>query len=426
MNLEQISSILEEIKGTSSTKSKLELLQKQIDNVLLKKVLYYTYNPFMNYGISETKLRSMVFDKTNILKQDIFVLLDKLAFNNINDSLREEFIAVCNSLTDVERELMFAIVRKDLRIGVNVSSINKVYKGLIPVFNVQLANKISDVKLKEDETIYLTEKLDGVRCIAIKEDDIVNLYTRQGKPIIGLVEIEDTLMKVKGDWVFDGELILKTNDKVDSGTLYRMTVKAVNNKQDTKTGIMFNVFDVLTPIEFRQGVSKTKYSQRRQNLELINRCVLREMEFVKIVKLLYVGEDHTMIAHYLKEMESLDKEGVMVNREDFYYCKRCNSLLKVKSMNTCDLKIIGFESGLGKNENTLGSLIVDYKGYELRVGSGYSQEMRDEIWKNQENLLGRIVEVQYFEESKNQNGGLSLRFPVFKCIRELGKEVSYS
>lgn len=30
------------------------------------------------------------------------------------------------------------------------------------------------------------------------------------------------------------------------------------------------------------------------------------------------------------------------------------------------------------------------------------------------------------EETKNQNGGLSLRFPVYKCIREVGKEVSYN
>lgn len=94
-------------------------------------------------------------------------------------------------------------------------------------------------------------------------------------------------------------------------------------------------------------------------------------------------------------------------------------------MQTCDLKIIDFEEGTGKYKNSLGALVVDYKGYRLGVGSGFSDADREYIWNNRGVLLGRIVEVQYFEETSNQNGGLGLRFPVYKCIRELGKEVSY-
>ena len=94
-------------------------------------------------------------------------------------------------------------------------------------------------------------------------------------------------------------------------------------------------------------------------------------------------------------------------------------------MNSCDLKIIGFEEGEGKYKGVLGNLICDYKGYQLGVGSGFDDGQRKEIWNNQEKYLNRIAEIQYFEETYNDKGGLSLRFPVFKCIRELGKEVSY-
>ena len=94
-------------------------------------------------------------------------------------------------------------------------------------------------------------------------------------------------------------------------------------------------------------------------------------------------------------------------------------------MQSCDLKIIGFEEGQGRLKNTLGKLICDYKGFELGVGSGFSDELRNEIWNNQNEYLGRIAEIQYFEETHNDKKELSLRFPVFKCMREDGKEVSY-
>ena len=97
----------------------------------------------------------------------------------------------------------------------------------------------------------------------------------------------------------------------------------------------------------------------------------------------------------------------------------------MKVMQSCDLKIIGFEEGQGRLRNTLGKLICDYKGFELGVGSGFSDELRNRIWNNKNKYLGRVSEIQYFEETHNDKGELSLRFPVFKCMRENGKEVSY-
>lgn len=423
--MKNVINILNSVKETSSSKDKTRILLDNYDNITLKKVLYYCYNPFKMYGISESKLAEMNFQKTDKTSLDIWSMLDELSANNINDSLRQKFCETMSLYTQEEQDLIKGIVIKDLRIGVNVSTINKVWKDLIPVFKVQLANKLQDVKLQPEEIVAVTEKLDGIRCLAIKEYESVKLFTRQGKLITGLVDIEQALLKVKGDWVFDGELLLDCNEKIDSGTLYRQTVKAVNNKQEIKTGIIFNVFDVITVEEFSNGVSKTKYFSRRLNLETMNKCVFNKEKYVNIVKLLYYGKDHEQITECLLQMEQQNKEGVMVNREDFYYCKRCNSLLKVKTMKTCDLEIIGFEKGLGKNSNTLGALVVDYKGYTLKVGSGFSESMRDEIWESRNELLGRVAEIQYFEETKNEQGGLSVRFPVFKCIREKGKEVSY-
>ena len=115
----------------------------------------------------------------------------------------------------------------------------------------------------------------------------------------------------------------------------------------------------------------------------------------------------------------------MINLNSPYQFGRTIELLKVKNMYTLDLRITGMREGSGEFANTCGALIVDYKGYEVGVGSGISKEERIEFWNNQEKYIGRVIEVQAFEETTDQNGNLSLRFPVYKGLRDIDKEVSY-
>ena len=91
-----------------------------------------------------------------------------------------------------------------------------------------------------------------------------------------------------------------------------------------------------------------------------------------------------------------------------------------------DLKIIDYIEGTGKYVNMLGALVVDFKGNSVGIGTGFSDEDRKYIWDNRDKLLGRIVELRYFEVTKDKNGIESLRFPSYVCIREEGKEVSYN
>ena len=116
----------------------------------------------------------------------------------------------------------------------------------------------------------------------------------------------------------------------------------------------------------------------------------------------------------------------MINLDSTYQFGRTNQLLKVKTMNTIDLPIVGINEGRGEFAGTAGALIVDYKGYPVGVGSGLSKFDREYFWNNREDMLGKIIEIQYFEETKDQNGHLSLRFPVFKQIRTDKDEISYN
>jgi DNA ligase-1 len=75
----------------------------------------------------------------------------------------------------------------------------------------------------------------------------------------------------------------------------------------------------------------------------------------------------------------------------------------------------------------LRAFVVDYKGNELNVGSGMSDEQRTEFWNKRDELAGRVIEVKYKEESNDKTtGNVSLQFPIFVSLREVGKEISYS
>jgi DNA ligase-1 len=98
-------------------------------------------------------------------------------------------------------------------------------------------------------------------------------------------------------------------------------------------------------------------------------------------------------------------------------------------MQAMDLKCVGVEEGTGANAGKLGAIVVEFPApdgntYNVSVGSGFLLEEREKYWAQPDLIIDKIVEVQYFEVSQNQQGGYSLRFPVFKWIREDKDEVS--
>ena len=236
-------------------------------------------------------------------------------------------------------------------------------------------------------------------------------------PISGLRDVETALQKVPGDFVFDGELLLITDKQIESGELYRQTVKVVNSKQDIKLGVCYHIFDIITSTDFVKGISESEYSTRRTVLDALDKGVFTNDESVRIVPLLYKGDNHLMISTVLEDVEKQGKEGIMINTDDFYLCKRCNSLLKVKSMQTCDVKVLNVVEGVGKNKGKLGAIIVEFehndKKYTCSVGSGFSEQERCMYWNDTHLLLNKIVEIRYFEVSKNEQNEHSLRFPVW-------------
>ena len=121
-----------------------------------------------------------------------------------------------------------------------------------------------------------------------------------------------------------------------------------------------------------------------------------------------------------------DKEGLMINTDVPYRRTRHKGILKVKRFYTMDLPIIRCEAGTGRLKGTLGAFVLEYKGNEVKVGSGFTDEQREKFWQKRDDLTGTLCEVKYKEISQDKGTGLeSLQFPVFVGLRTDKTEVSY-
>tara|TARA_R110002020_G_scaffold84189_1_gene208756 strand:- start:833 stop:1324 length:492 start_codon:yes stop_codon:yes gene_type:complete len=122
-------------------------------------------------------------------------------------------------------------------------------------------------------------------------------------------------------------------------------------------------------------------------------------------------------------------EGLMLRKDCEYKGKRSNDLLKVKKFFDEEYVVKGVENAIhriivnGKEveEEMLSNVIIEHRGCEVGVGSGFDQEERKKYFKNPELIIGKTITVQYFEETINQDGCHSLRFPVVKHIYENGR-----
>ena len=428
--MQNVIKIIKQLEVTSSTNDKIQILKDNKENELLKKVLYYTYADNLQYGFSEKKLRELL-SNNNIHYKDVcpseFDLLDKLSTSNINDSLRDLTIAFLSTVTEEERELYIRILTKDLRCNFSAKLINKAIPKLIPTWEIQQGMGISKVKLKKDEWIALSLKLNGIRSTKMKGD----FKSRQNKVQEGLNHIKDELNQIEwlSEFVIDGEMVRNNKDNIPDNENFRLTTSIMNSKSADKSEIIYTIFDLIPTEEFIKGESLLGFKDRLTNyLYRLNEDIVSlDLKSITVAPTYYTGIDHSKIEELLTEIDGQGYEGLMCLRDTHYKCKRHNGILKCKVFETSDCKIIGYEEGDGRLKGTLGSFVIDYKGNSVNVGSGYSDIQREEFWSNKDNYIGRILEVKYKEESKDKTTGLtSLQFPTFVCIREEGKEVSYN
>ena len=395
--------------------------------------LRFLLDPAIVTGLSDAKINKQVSAKPEIDIQYLscgYLYIMGAGHNTGSDA---SIATIQNYLhkNPEHEEFLKRLFTKNLPIGVEAATINKVYgEEIIPVWEVQQGYPIDKVKLKPGIWFSLSQKMNGNRGTMYKGE----LISRQAQKFKGLDHIKNDLLSLyDGDasrrdaWVFDGELIYKNPERMSDGEAFRYGTGLLNSDNKDKTGIKFVIFDVIPVVEFDRGKCTIPYKIRRIGLNCLRAEITRKhLENIEIVPMVYEGTDQSVISKWLDYAVENDWEGLMLNTDVPYRRTRHNGCLKIKRFYTVDLRIAAIEEGQNRLAGTMGALVVNYKGNELRVGSGFDDSTRAAVWANPDDYIGKIVEVKYKEKScDKKTGAESLQFPTFVRFRNDKNEVSY-
>jgi len=285
----------------------------------------------------------------------------------------------------------------------------------------------------------LEPKLDGVRVLMVviyndAGEVVTTCYSRNGKIFENFFHIEKQVHEnftklvrtiknrygsdfTKG-FVFDGEVI---------GNSFQELMRQARRKENVQAeDSVFNIFDIIGLDDFRRGHWNAQLNKRIEILEGM-RPIIDNMPNVELLPHIMVDLDtaagRDQLNRYAKDQVNAGFEGIMIKDTGApYECKRNTFWMKWKPTITVDLEVIGVEEGTGRNKGRLGALVCagmdDGKEISVNVGSGFSDDDRDNYWRDSQFIIGRTAEILCDVITQNQDGTYSLRFPRFVRFRD--------
>lgn len=427
--MERVIKLFRQIQEISSLNEKQAIITANKDNNLFKKCLKFLLDGNIVTGISTKKLNKKVAPNSELAPYYLNAystfedVIDYLTKNNTGKDEDIYEIQAFLSGHEDEREFYEQIITKKFRLGADEKLVNKCIPGLIDTWEVQLGSSYEKLKLKNGDWFSLSQKMNGNRASFYQG----RLISRQGKEFTGMQHIISDLEKLGIGWFYDGELIRKNFDNLPDGENFRIGTGIINSDAETKDEIKFVIFDYFPESDINLKESAVKYKIRRGMLNRLREVIEeKKLRNVEIVKMVYEGTDQTQIMKWLDYAVEQGWEGLMLNKDATYKCKRTTDLIKIKKFYSMDLPVVAVVEGEGRLKGTLGALVVQYKENTVNVGSGFDDATRRSLWNQRDELIGRIMEVKYKEISKDKKTGLeSLQFPIYMGMREYGKCISY-
>lgn len=277
---------------------------------------------------------------------------------------------------------------------------------------------------------FASPKFDGIRALCVNGE----IVSRTFKPIRNN-HVRTILEEILPEGA-DGEIL------IGDGTSFQKTSSGVMSEEGTPDFIYY-MFDLVTddtskPYGSRTAAITEWYECKAKSLR--GNDILKHVKPVIPVEIkskeeLYAYEEKCLAENY---------EGVILRTFDGpYKCGRATEkqqwMLKIKRFTDDEAVIIGFvEKFHNDNEatkdafghtvrsshkenkrpaGTLGALIVkDIKtDIEFEVGTGFSDEVRQEIWDNQNSWMSKIIKYKHFSVSGVKTRP---RFPAYIGVRD--------
>ena len=380
---------------------------------------YYKVTPIINQKINDATIKQVLQFLQNPIKE-----------HNLTASNISNYIA----MTTFWYDFFEPIVNRTLRLGIGNSLIDKVDT------SPMLAKKFENGIPYDPKGYYVTEKLDGNRCIAKYVDGKWHFLSRNGKEM----HVDFDMSGLDTSYIYDGEVVSIDQAKL-SLTIYDKVVHNIQpntfftynfgdtsgliNNHNTNKKLIYNIFDIITDAPYmfrREELHRIDYLQDLSNQVLIH----------PVLKYFKTLDELEACQNILNDVTALGGEGLMINLASATYLhKRTDQILKLKKVYTMDMKVYDISYGEGKYEGMIGALEAvaktdDGKTIICSVGTGLSDEQREEWSIDTSRIMGKTIEVSYFSLSQTKQDReygtniYSLRFPRLKRVRDDKDETS--
>lgn len=423
--------ILEKLEADNSRNFKEEFLETHSANSLLKRVFTVAGDPYLNFYVNKFKMpvaRATSDDDDVVVEQFVGFIVDYLSTRKITgNAAKDAVVTLFSNLSVLQQKWCLRVLLKNLRCGVQETTVNKIWPGSIKKFSVQLADSLEtrqdpvdglQIKDRINYPVRVEPKLDGLRCIAVKHDGKVTLFTRSGSELETLPKVKSILEKSSLDnFVLDGEIM---------GSDWNESASVVMSHKKSKddSNMILHVFDSMSFDDWRDQNNNVPLKERL----ILTKNLVEKLNDKSITSVdgSIVNDQLELLDFYSRKMEA-GYEGIMVKKlESPYVFKRSDSVLKLKPVATYEGVVVGNYLGVrGSKREGLwaGFEIVLPNGVVTRVGGGFTDKIKAEIGMNPDAWLGRVIEVEGQPDPATKNGLTKdgrVRFPVF--VRERSKQ----
>lgn len=417
-----ILNILDQLQSDNSRIAKEAVLKANLDNELLKRVFVAALNPNINYYIK--KIPHYVASGDKDLNWALDNLQHKIASRLMTGhAAKDELVTILSNLSADDAIVVERVIGRDLKCGVSESTVNKIWKGLVPETPYCRCSSLDRMKNPNwEKGLYSQKKLDGSYCnVNVSDDGSLDIFTRNGTRYDAskFSAIADDLREHVG-WQFHGELLVKEDGKILPRQLGNGVLNSVASGGDfgPNQTPQYVVWDCIPISEcVVKGKSTLPYEARFKNLvDLIAGATNVELVETRVV---YSMAD--ALEHY-KECLANGEEGTILKYKSMLWADGTSKeQFKLKLEVVVDLIVTGYKEGKGKNASTFGSLTCGSSDGLLEVNvSGFTDAMRSSIWDNIDNTIGKIIAVKSnsIMYGKTEGELHSLFLPRFEEIRE--------
>ncbi len=261
-----------------------------------------------------------------------------------------------------------------------------------------LAKSFTDRKDKVVWPAFGQVKLDGLRCLSHLVDGKIMLQSR-GNKFYTLPHIQKQLENIlQPGVVLDGELYTH-------GISLQTINSYVRGQKPECSVIEYHVYDV---------VSDKPFSGRLQDLNELATC--EGAPSVKVVETVKLDSEEEAVAFQASCVEQ-GYEGAMIRSAAglYRYGYRSPDLLKMKTFQDDEFRIVGWQVGKGKFASVPTFKCVTKTGQTFDVTPRGTEEERLEMLKEANQSVGKLLTVKYFMLSPDSAVPL---YPVGLNIRD--------